>query len=161
MKQVKKNTNKAFQQVWDNEFVLVETDTKKKYSLRTKLDFVDSGEDLSVSLYSGDGRANLEEWYVGGDTLTLAHEIGHQMGLLDEYEDPTVADRATAASPGIHTDHSIMGNYYVEGMDQAEVKLRHGKHIATDISTATGRNFSAIKPNKVVMLLRRIMGWFY
>lgn len=157
---VKENTNKSFKQMWDNKFVLVETATKKKYSLRTKLDFVDSGQDLSVSLYSGDGRANLEEWYVDGDTLTLAHELGHQMGLLDEYIDPTVANRATGTSAGVQTDHSIMGNYYTEGEDQAEVKLRHGQHIATDISTATGRTFSAIKPNGLVMFLRKILGLF-
>ena len=36
-----------------------------------------------------------------------------QMGLLDEYNDVTVPDRK------VYTDHSIMGDYYSEGMTEA------------------------------------------
>jgi hypothetical protein len=44
------------------------------------------------------------------------------LGLIDEYIDPTAVNRGTAACRGVFQDHSIMGNYYVEGKDVAEVK---------------------------------------
>jgi hypothetical protein len=145
VKTVKTVTNDTFKKIWDNKFVLTETDTKKRYDLRASLDFVDSDEDLSATVYKGNGRDTLDEWHVERPPMTRAHELGHQLGLLDEYIDPKIAARATATSPGVHTDHSIMGNYHSEGPDKAEAKLRHGQHIATDIASATRRSFSMVK----------------
>jgi hypothetical protein len=145
VKTVKTVTNDKFQQIWDKKFVLVESDTKKRYDLRANLDFVDSGEDLSATVYKGNGRDTLDEWHVERPATTRAHELGHQLGLLDEYVDPKIAARATAKSSGVYTDHSIMGNYHSEGPEKAEAKLRHGQHIATDIASATKRSFSMVK----------------
>jgi hypothetical protein len=157
MATVRDQSAKQFAKIWDNEFLLVETGTNKKYSLRAQLEFVDSGEDVSVELYKGPGRDDLSHWYTETDDgVSRAHELGHQLGLLDEYEDPGVENRKDASASGVHTDHSVMGNYEVEGFAPAEAKLRHGQHIAKDISDATGRSFSAIKPSGIEMFFRKL-----
>ncbi|MDP9256982.1 MAG: hypothetical protein M3Q31_10560, partial [Actinomycetota bacterium] len=68
---------------------------------------------------------------------TYAHEISHQMGLLDEYANDSVPDRA------VYTDNSIMGDYYTEGMAQATAKLRHGERLASLIGAATDKDLKA------------------
>ncbi len=55
-----------------------------------------------------------------------AHEVSHQMGLLDEYEDIHVKDRKT------HTDHSLMGDYANEGIDKVTLAPRHGERDGED-----------------------------
>ena len=98
--------------LFDNKFVLTDTASHTRYNLRVDVQFVDSGEHYTVTLHAGpDGSSNRINWYTGNYDETLAHELGHQPGLKDEYIDATAPDRATATSPGVHTDHSIMGNY--------------------------------------------------
>ena len=53
--------------------------------------------------------------------------------------------RATAAAPGVFTDHSIMGNYLAEGRPQAGVQLRHGQTIGNEIGGATGHTFTVAR----------------
>ncbi|MFN8377602.1 MAG: hypothetical protein U0452_02925 [Anaerolineae bacterium] len=157
MATVREQSASQFAKIWDNEFLLVETGTNQKYSLRAELQFVDSGEDVSVELYKGPGRDDLSHWYTDTDDgVSRAHELGHQMGLLDEYEDPGVENRKDSTASGVHTDHSVMGNYEDEGFAPAEAKLRHGQHFAKDISEATGRSFSAIKPSRIEMFFRKL-----
>jgi hypothetical protein len=77
--------------------------------------------------------------------IRYAHELSHLMGLLDEYQDATARNRRTATSPGVHEDHSLMGDYPNEGYDTAEVKLRHGQKVADRAGRALRprRNFTA------------------
>ena len=72
-----------------------------------------------------------------------AHELSHTLGLNDEYIDTSVPRRRNATAPGVFDDHSLLGNYYTEGVANAEVKLRHGRQLAADISRATRRRFTA------------------
>jgi hypothetical protein len=138
---VKAQTQTEFTRIWDSKFVLTEGTTD--YTLRVKLEFVDSGEHLSIKLHKGSGRNDLESWTTDlGKSTTRAHELGHQLGLLDEYIDPRVDARKDATAPGVHTDHSIMGNYYAEGKAEAEAKLRHGQSIGAAIGTAQGKTFT-------------------
>jgi hypothetical protein len=138
---VKTQTQTEFTRLWDSKFVLTEGTTD--YTLRVKLEYVDSGEHLSIKLHKGSARNNLESWSTDlGKSLTRAHELGHQLGLFDEYVDPRVDARKDATSPGVHTDHSIMGNYYDEGKAIAEAKLRHGQSIGAAIGTSQGKTFT-------------------
>jgi Domain of unknown function (DUF4157) len=140
---VKQRARAAFTRLFDNKFILTDTVSHTKYNLRAEVQFVDSGEHYSVALHVGpDGNGNLTNWYTGNHNETLAHELGHQLGLKDEYIDATAPDRATAASPGVHTDHSIMGNYLAEGRPAAGAQLRHGQTIGNEIGGATGRSFT-------------------
>ncbi len=145
-KKIKGLAQAQFQKYWDNKFTITDNATKTKYKLRLSLAFVDTGEHVAVTLHPGEGRDNRRNWYVKQvDNITLAHELGHQLGLKDEYVDSAVPDRADASKPGAHKDNSIMGDYYAEGEGKAEAKQRHGDTIAGDIAGATGRSLGASK----------------
>lgn len=88
-----------------------------------------------VALHKGGGRDDAANWFVKGDATTRAHEIGHLLGLKDEYADPASPHRK------VYTDNSLMGNYYTEGIKTASLKKRHGRVFAKDISRASGRKF--------------------
>jgi hypothetical protein len=140
--QIKGETASAFTSLYDRRFTLTDTTTHEAFTLRVGITYVDSGEHLLIDLYSGNRRNNLTTWSTERPVSTRAHELGHQLGLKDEYVDDSVPDRATETSPGVHTDHSIMGNYHSEGYAEAEAKQRHGELIGGHIGSAVGRTFS-------------------
>jgi len=142
IEQTKENTRREFRRYFDQRFTLQSSDGNS-YMLHVDIEYVDSGEDLVINLHSGAGHDNLSNWFVASNPIDRAHEMGHQIGLLDEYVDTATTSRATNASPGVQTDNSIMGNYYNEGIRDADVRERHGTQLATDITSATGRNFTA------------------
>ena len=139
---VKADTEAAFRRYWDEKFYLDDTKTSERFFLRVKLEWVTTGQHVTVKLVKGKGRANQTTWYTEGLPETRAHELSHTLGLLDEYIDPTAVKRKTATSPGVFQDHSLMGNYYAEGTGVAEVKLRHGQAIAKLIGKASKRTFT-------------------
>jgi len=103
---------------------------------------------LDVNIHPGGkgplDRANQKNWYVDSEPTTHAHELGHQMGLLDEYHDPGAVNRAHPTSPGVHDDDSLMGNYWTFDANGNPVpkpatglKPRHTQQIQDDIDNAT------------------------
>ncbi len=61
--------------------------------------------------------------------VALAHESAHMiLGASDEYANPRIPART------LYTDHSLMGNFYNEGMGQAEIKARHFQYLVEYIS---------------------------
>jgi hypothetical protein len=95
-----------------------------------------------VQLHPGNGRSNLNHWFAEADSIVRAHEVGHALGLQDEYIDPACPSRKTAQAPGIFRDHSLMGNFFKEGIEHAELKPRHGELLAKQISESIGIAFS-------------------
>ena len=78
-------------QKWDNRFKIVCEDCLcKGYLVHVKLVFVDSGEDLTITVnrgrgHGGHGAGDLGGWGTSDPEGTAGHEIGHQLGNLDEY----------------------------------------------------------------------------
>ena len=70
---------------------------------------------LRVDVHGGAGNANLSNWYVNSDPTVHAHELGHQMGLRDEYLDAAAPNRATPTSPGYQDDQGLMTNFWSAG----------------------------------------------
>ena len=105
--------------------------------LRFRVRFVESGEHSVITIRPGRGRAVQNEWNARADHNTIAHELGHHVGLDDEYVDPKVGARATRRSPGVHHDDSLMAT------TKGSLKERHGQQIAQYISEALGRSFTA------------------
>ncbi|MBE2317528.1 hypothetical protein DVA67_016210 [Solirubrobacter sp. CPCC 204708] len=128
----------AFVSLWDNRFILTDTASGEQLSMRLRVQFSASGGNNTVRLHKGQGRMDSGNWFTGAvsNPVRYAHELSHLMGLLDEYVDTTAVNRRTATSPGVHTDHSIMGDYPNEGVAAAEVKLRHGQKVADEAGRA-------------------------
>ena len=76
---------------------------------------------------------------MGSPEWVYAHEVSHQMGLLDEYASDSAPKRK------VYDDNSIMGDYVNEGMTKAEAKLRHGERLAEMIGKATDKDLKARK----------------
>ena len=129
-----------FSLMWDSEFIFHEHRTilsDRDWLVRPEVKFVDSGQHLTVGLHKGKGADNRQNWYYDSPDYTHVHEVSHQMGLLDEYADVTVPDRK------VYDDHSIMGDYYKEGMTEATAKPRHGERLAAIIGPAVDKNLKS------------------
>ncbi|MDX2710210.1 hypothetical protein PV350_46725, partial [Streptomyces sp. PA03-6a] len=64
---------------------------------------------------------NQHQWRVDATEQDLAHELGHQLGLRDEYRDTTAGHRP-------EVDGSLMGNYHnaaPEGLSQGGLRPRY------------------------------------
>lgn len=133
----------AFTRFFDNRFKLTDGKTGKVFPIRTTVDFVDADPHLVVKLRKGQGRDNLSNWFVQSEAIVRAHELGHQLGLKDEYIDPGAESRKDASAPGVRTDNSLMGNFWAEGVDTAAVKTRHAQDIANLVGGAKGNTYSA------------------
>lgn len=133
--------------------------------LNVNVEFTDdaAASHLVVDVKPKSGGANQVEWYVDSNPTTHAHELGHQMGLLDEYYDPQAAlrggiDKATGKpnTSGIREDDSLMGDYWkrppgggaaevdpVTGLPihrpETHLKDRHLDQIGGDIDKAVPR----------------------
>jgi hypothetical protein len=75
--------------------------------------------------------------------IVLAHESAHMiLGASDEYANASV--RVTGRV--VYTDHSLLGNFYNEGIAAAEIKARHFQFLVRQVSTwFPGRTISIIK----------------
>jgi hypothetical protein len=139
---VQRETAAEFARVWDNKFEVTDTATNTTFPMRMALSFVATGEHKRIALHRGNGRDDEDNWFTLSGAINRAHELGHTLGPNDEYVDATVVGRATATSPDVHRDNSIMGQYFEEGIEWAEAKLRHGQNLAARIGRATGRTLT-------------------
>ena len=139
---VEEETEREFERHFDGRFVLEDAEGTAR-PLRFEVDFDHDSPHHQVNLLPGSGRDNMTTWHVNSEPITHAHELGHMVGLTDEYVDSSVPDRQSESSPGAYQDHSLMGNYKTEGEDAADVRERHGEAIASDLSSETGSRFSA------------------
>jgi hypothetical protein len=140
---MRRRARRAIERLWDNRFELEDRDSGEVFPLRFRFIKVERRPHLTINVHSGNGTDNRRNWFIDSSPTDHAHEFGHQIGMYDEYVDATVANRATAASPGIHTDHSIMGDYPNEGVLRARARLRHGQRLARHIGGRTGRRLRA------------------
>ncbi|MGI5248104.1 hypothetical protein [Actinacidiphila glaucinigra] len=76
---------------------------------------------LNVRVGRAQGAMNQHQWRVDATEQDLAHELGHQLGLRDEYRDTTAGHRP-------EVDGSLMGNYHnaaPEGLSQGGLRGRY------------------------------------
>ncbi|KAB2910151.1 MAG: hypothetical protein F9K40_03290 [Kofleriaceae bacterium] len=123
--------------------------------LHVEVTFVDdpSAAHIEVNAHPGNGYARVGDWFVEGNPTTHAHEVTHGgFGVKDEYVDwsGNAPDRYFPNSPGVHTDQSLMGDYWIgdairdNHADPAtSVKPRHldeiGAHVPPDASARESR----------------------
>ncbi|MFF7581151.1 hypothetical protein ACFZBE_40440 [Streptomyces sp. NPDC008061] len=109
--------------------------------LHVTLERVPPGTDahLQVTAVTAGSLMDQEHWPVDATAHALAHETGHQLGLRDEYKDPTAPHRPEA-------DGSIMGNWHLpapEGLPQAALRRRHLHDIHTQTLNAHNPKLAA------------------
>ncbi|ALV31356.1 hypothetical protein [Streptomyces sp. CdTB01] len=84
---------------------------------------------LTVDLVGRDRAMDQRSWWPDADPVDFAHEIGHQVGLRDEYR-----DRDTPHRPAV--EGSLQGDYRApapEGLRQAGLRDRHLRLIGAGI----------------------------
>jgi hypothetical protein len=133
--------------VWDNKFTITDKQTHQAYKLRVALVFTADNPHITVDLGFTNsevgGREDEGHWFLDtsqSDSTTFAHEIGHALGLGDEYVDVKSAHRKNDNDSGVFHDDSIMADGKSE---TAHAMLRHGTQIAGDIGAASHRQFDA------------------
>ena len=86
------------------------------------LEFTESVDaHLAVKAVASDVRVDQHSWSVNATEQDLAHEIGHQLGLRDEYRDETAPHRPDIGG-------SLMGDYHRPppgGLSQGGLRERH------------------------------------
>jgi hypothetical protein len=110
--------------------------------VRVNVEFVSKKPHVSIQLRQGAKEDNRRIWFVGSPAITRAHELAHQLGLLDEKLDPAFENRKDVKSPGVFQDNSIMGDYPREGAEKAAAKLRHGESIIAEVGKAFGKKLT-------------------
>jgi len=132
LKELKKEWEKAGEK-WSGKFKLVDRkDLSNKYDVKVKLEFVDSEEHLEVKVHHTETyrRSNLSNWDTKDDKNAISHELGHQLGLKDEYP-----DKDNSPSRKVTDNSSIMYS------DSGNVKKEHYLPFADWLSKETGKDF--------------------
>ncbi|QHI34702.1 hypothetical protein IMCC3317_00450 [Kordia antarctica] len=83
---------------WNGHFHIV---GPRRLAIEVDPEFTDDDNHASVDVHAGSGRANKTNWYLGNSTPdTVAHEVGHMIGLEDEYRlSTTEYTRLIGSSP--------------------------------------------------------------
>ncbi len=134
---VRLETRQAIEKVFNRQYVFEDAAGNAR-RFQVIPDFSNGPSDLEVTLHSGSGRSNLTNWYVDSAPVVRAHEIGHALGLKDEYVDSNAKHRTDQYATGVFTDHSLMGNFYAEGIELAGLKRRHADSLAKTLSEELG-----------------------
>jgi hypothetical protein len=89
----------AREQGWET----VVEQTWSRDGLALDLVFVDHATNAhsTVEVRHGEGWANAGTWFTADSGLVVAHEVGHQLGLMDEYPDPLVPHRPLGPTDSI------------------------------------------------------------
>jgi len=140
---VQRETSEAVSRYYDQKFGVRAEDGRDR-KVHVRVEFVDTEPDLNVTVHAGAGRDNLQHWFVKSGMVARAHEIGHALGLKDEYVDPLVTGRSTKGSPAVCRDHSLFGNFHDEGVERAELKPRHAARLAEAWGEVFGMRFEVV-----------------
>lgn len=91
------------------------------------------GADNVVTFRRGDGAPNMLEWYASRDPQVHAHELGHHLGLPDEYHAPDTQGRRTITGSGIDVGPSLYSNADLLNWMSGQPVLDHTGHAVTAV----------------------------
>lgn len=70
--------------IWGNKYAIKDTNTGQMIPILVDISN-DGPFNQTVQVHAGSGRSDMLNWYVGDSVSVNAHEVGHMMGLFDEY----------------------------------------------------------------------------
>jgi hypothetical protein len=118
LEKVKQQARDGMAKYWDRQFTITGSDGIPR-ELRFDVEFVDTGWHHEVEIKKGNmmSRDDSLGWYTSSDVHTKAHEMGHLMGLPDEYWAGLIdstgdywTERQRLTSPFVKWDMGIMGH---------------------------------------------------
>ncbi len=121
--------------VWDNKFVIHDNNTGTDYKI--VLNLTTAGPfDQTVKVLKGNGRDDMTKWYVGSTTVINAHEVGHMLGLYDEYiggavdkyPNPTLSNDGLMGLGALNAKPVMYSRYYQQFLDYAESNDKTGSY---------------------------------
>ena len=72
--------------IWNNRAIITDATTQRSFPLRVDMTTTGPVFDQTTFVSSGQGRSDTSTWYAGSVTAgVMAHEVGHYLGLYDEY----------------------------------------------------------------------------
>ena len=105
---------------WSGQHDLVEnSDPNNKYGVSVDFQFVETEQHHDVNVRPGPARSNLSLWDTADDVHAASHELGHAMGMVDEYADSASPSRSvTDESSVMHSnDGEIRVSHYQDFAD--------------------------------------------
>jgi hypothetical protein len=135
-----KTVTTAVEGIWDNKYAIKDTATGTLIPI-----FVDITTDgpfnQKVQVHAGSGRSDMLNWYVGDGGGVNAHEVGHMMGLYDEYiggavdkyPNPTLSDDGVMGLGALNANPMMYARYYQQYYDYMKQLNPDGMFILTSV----------------------------
>ncbi len=110
--------------VWDNKYAVKDNATGQVIPIFVEVTTAGS-YNQTVQVHDGSGRSNMLNWYVGDAAPVNAHEVGHMLGLYDEYiggavdkyPNPTVTDDGLMGLGALNAKPVMYARYYQQYYD--------------------------------------------
>ena len=136
---IKKVTGNV-ENLWDNKYVIKDTTSGKLIPIL--VDITTAGPfNQKVQVHAGSGRSDMTNWYVDDGAGVNAHEVGHMMGLYDEYiggavdkyPGPTLSDDGLMGLGALNANPVMYGRYYQQYYDYMKKLNPDGSFILTAV----------------------------
>lgn len=136
----KKAAEAAVEGVWNNKYAIKDTATGKLIPII--VDITLTGPfNQKVQVHKGPGRADMTNWYTGDSASVNAHEVGHMMGLYDEYiggavdkyPGPTLSDDGLMGLGALSDKPVMYSRYYQQYYDYIKRLNPDGSFILTAV----------------------------
>jgi hypothetical protein len=110
--------------VWDNKYAVKDTSTGQVIPIFVAVT-TDGPFNQKVQVHAGPGRSDMLNWYIGDSASVNAHEIGHMMGLFDEYiggavdkyPNPTLSNDGLMGLGALNANPVMYARYYQQYYD--------------------------------------------
>jgi len=119
-----KNAIAGAEGIWDNKYAIKDLNTGTLYPIL--VDITTTGPyNQNVQVHAGTGRSDMTNWYVGDGAGVNAHEVGHMMGLYDEYmggainqyPNPTLSNDGVMGLGALNANPVMYARYYQQYYD--------------------------------------------